>query len=751
MIMFKCKMCGGDIRASDGEVFGTCDSCGITSTLPKAGDQRLANLFNRANHFRMHNEFDRALGVYESLLNEDGANAEAHWCAVLCRYGIEYVEDPRTRVRIPTCHRVQFENILGDADYLAALENAQDAYSRELYEIEAKKISEIQRSILAISSIEVPYDVFICYKDTTDGGSRTVDSTIAQDIYYQLTNEGFRVFFSRITLEDKLGRQYEPYIFAALNSARVMLAIGTRKEHFDAVWVKNEWSRYLALMKKDRSRLLIPCYRDMDAYDLPDELANLQSLDMGRIGFAQDLIRGVKKVLDASKATETEIPAPQPGAPAGPVPGVDSIMKRGWLFLEDRDWKQADEYFDRVLDIDPEHSNAYLGKLCAELKLEKAEMLKDVAQPISDNRNYQKVVRFAGMNTEYFAQLEMAIRGNIERAKEEKRIEQVRLEHERLEQKRLEQERLEQMRGYSRYSRYFTVGDRFVVALTADRTAVSAGKNKHGRCNVSGWRDIIAVSAGAGHTVGLKADGTVVAVGRKNYWMCDVSDWRDIIAISAGIEHTVGLKADGTIAAVGNCSFTSDLRNWQNIAAITAGHYNTFTYEGAAELRNWQNIIAVAAGYYHTFGLKADGTVISTWKDGRDQDSVHDWRDIISIAAGQGQVVGLKSDGTVVAAGSTYADQLRVENWRNIIAVAAGTDFTVGLKEDGTVIATGDNKTGACNTDGWREIVAVTAGESNTVGLKAGGTIVVAGDNSYYDCDASNRGEVRLVFTFPKA
>lgn len=109
--------------------------------------------------------------------------------------------------------------------------------------------------------------------------------------------EGYRVFFSRITLEDKLGREYEPYIFAALNSARVMLVIGTKPEHFNAVWVKNEWSRYLELMRQDRSRLLIPCYKDMDAYDIPDELSMLQSQDMGRVGFIPDLVRNIKKIV----------------------------------------------------------------------------------------------------------------------------------------------------------------------------------------------------------------------------------------------------------------------------------------------------------------------------------------------------------------------------------------------------------------------------------------------------------------------
>jgi predicted RNase H-like nuclease (RuvC/YqgF family) len=108
---------------------------------------------------------------------------------------------------------------------------------------------------------------------------------------------GYRVFFSRITLEGKLGFEYEPYIFAALNSAKVMIIVGTSVEHYNAAWVKNEWIRFLSIMKKERGRLLIPCYQNMNPYDLPDELSMLQAQDMGKIGFLQDLAHGVKKVL----------------------------------------------------------------------------------------------------------------------------------------------------------------------------------------------------------------------------------------------------------------------------------------------------------------------------------------------------------------------------------------------------------------------------------------------------------------------
>lgn len=389
---FKCKMCAANINAAEGATHATCEYCGVTSTLPKVNDEKIANLFNRADHFRRLGEYDKAQTAFENILNDDTHNAEAHWRVVLCRYGIEYVEDPVTKRRVPTCHRTQYASILADPDYLAALEHAPDSITKALYEEEAKTINDIQKNILAIANNEDPFDIFICYKETGSDNQRTPDSALAQDIYYQLTNEGYKTFFARITLEDRLGRDYEPYIFNALNSAKVMLVIGTKKEHFEAVWVKNEWSRYLTLQKNDRTRLLIPCYRDIDPYDMPEELSHLQSQDMSKIGFIQDLVRGVKKVLGNSPAAATT-GATAPVAVA--APGVESLMKRGWLFLEDGDWKQADEYFDRVLDIDPEHAPAYVGKLCEELKLGNESQLANHTTLLDEMANYKKALRFA--------------------------------------------------------------------------------------------------------------------------------------------------------------------------------------------------------------------------------------------------------------------------------------------------------------------------------------------------------------------
>ena len=391
MAVFKCKMCGGALEVEENQTVATCDYCGTQQTLPKLNDEKIANLYDRANHFRRNNEFDKAMGIYDQILNEDKSDAEAYWSIVLCRYGIEYVEDPLTRKRVPTVHRAQFTSVFDDADYKSAIQYA-DAYQKTIYETEAKAINEIQKGILSISQQEEPFDVFICYKETDNTGRRTPDSVLANDLYHQLTQEGFKVFFARITLEDKIGTEYEPYIFAALNSAKVMVVLGTKPEYFNAVWVKNEWSRYLSLVKNSNGKkILIPAYKDMDAYDLPEEFSHLQAQDMSKLGFMQDLIRGIKKLVQTDEPKPTVV---RETVVTGGNANVDALLKRVFIFLEDKAWKDADEYCEKVLDIDPENAEAYLGKLLSELRVSKRASLRDYEKTFDDKNNYQKVLRY---------------------------------------------------------------------------------------------------------------------------------------------------------------------------------------------------------------------------------------------------------------------------------------------------------------------------------------------------------------------
>lgn len=97
MAVLKCKMCGGNLPMEEGMTFVECEFCGTTQTIPCGNDTKKTNLFNRANRLRIANEFDMAAIVYESILAEFPDEAEAYWGLCLCKFGIEYVDDPKNR------------------------------------------------------------------------------------------------------------------------------------------------------------------------------------------------------------------------------------------------------------------------------------------------------------------------------------------------------------------------------------------------------------------------------------------------------------------------------------------------------------------------------------------------------------------------------------------------------------------------------------------------------------------------------
>lgn len=364
MLTIKCKYCGGIVKFNDGDTVGKCEYCQTEQTLPKTDKIEVTDLFDRANGYRIKCQFDDARAVYEKIIESNKNEAEAYWGKVLCKYGIEYVEDPKTGLRIPTCHRTLFESIINDLDYDLAIRNS-DINQKVIYESEARKIDEIQKDILSIAHNEKPFDIFICYKESDNNGKRTEESVIAYDIFESLSKEGYKVFFARVTLEDKIGKAYEPYIFAALNSAKIMLTIGTKKENFEAVWVKNEWSRFLDLMKENHSKQMIPCYKGMDPYNLPAEFSYLQAQDLSKLGYMQDLVRGIKKIIPLEEKHNLQFA----NADGRANPTSSSLLERAYIFLEESDFNKADSYFEKVLDIEPKNGKAYFGKWLVSLKI----------------------------------------------------------------------------------------------------------------------------------------------------------------------------------------------------------------------------------------------------------------------------------------------------------------------------------------------------------------------------------------------
>ena len=806
MSVFKCKMCGGDIDLTEGSSVAVCEYCGTKQTVPTADNEKKMTLFARANRLRSACEFDKAASVYESIVADFPEEAEAYWGLVLCRYGIEYVDDPATGRKVPTCHRSSFDSILEDSDFEQACENA-DPIARRVYRDEAKTIEDIRKGIVEVSGKEPPYDIFICYKETDEKGERTVDSVIAQDVYDALTEKGYRVFFSRITLEDKLGTEYEPYIFAALNSAKVMLAFGTDYEYFSAVWVKNEWSRYLKLMAHDKTRHLIPCYKGIDAYDMPKEFAHLQAQDMGKVGATQDLLRGIEKLM----------PKEQPAAAVqervivtgGADNKINSLLDRGNMALEDRDWESASKFFEEVLNNDSKNAQAYVGKaLAAEqaqtlhkfvLKIldwrahtsgETLSLTPDREHELAILRQYTLPGYVDKEDLHKLYEFDLTYHSKVpDRGRELKRAEDYWNNHKQLMRaERFATGETAEMLAQEKKFLFDTLSKRFEqakIAANAEKTALQERYAEHLKqadqkaeeLYQEGLRQLdedyqrLAKIAESSYDLDELEEAAEALDALEDYQnsrqlaeRCrsraieECKKWTDIVAISAVGYYTVGLKADGTVVAVGdNTDGQCEVSDWRDIVAISAGYGHTvglkadgtvvavgdYNYD-QCEVFDWRDILAVSAGSLHTVGLKFDGTVVAVGDNEFGQCDVNDWTNVAAISAGYGHTVGLKSDGTVVAVGSNEYGQCNVTDWRDIVAVSAGTCHTVGLKADGTVVAVGYNEYDQCNVADWRNVVAISAGYWHTVGLKADGTVVAVGYNEFGQCDVSGWTNIKV-------
>ena len=801
MAIIKCKMCGGDIEISADKTFGTCEYCGSTMTLPKVDDEQRAAAFNRGNHFRRSGEFDKALAVYERIVAEDDNDAEAHWCCALCRFGIEYVEDPATYEWLPTCHRASFDSFLEDVDYLAAVEHS-DGITRRQYQKDAAKIAEVQRGILATSQNEQPFDVFLCYKETGEDGQRTRDSLMAQEVYYELTEQGYRVFFARITLEDKAGTEYEPYIFAALNSAKVMVVIGTKPEHFNAVWVKNEWSRFLSMMKKDRSKLLLPCYRDMDPYDLPEALSVLQSYDMSKIGFMQDLIRGVKKVIDAGKPQEAAKETVKETVVVHNEGGsnVQALLDRGQMALEDGEWTKADEFFEQVLNQDAKCGAAYLGKFLARVKCRSAKAYADafignvkanvpskknayaceedkafsascmekytVPGILSENEIRQALKFDSGfcVTSDYYAKAAENARAQLTADKDLMRAvkyasgeaktiaENLPQTLDTLRRDAEQREKVERAAITANYRDFLTKTEANLEKEHPQRLKEAQEQKKA----AAKTRKITTIALGTAATIiAVVLIVTKVIIPSINYSkaekLLNYGNYDEAISAFAALGDYKDSDAMRVESANAKEYAQAEqlLAQGENVEAAMAFE-KIAQYKDARERRLalWDTIAVretLAAGSLHTVGLKADGTVMAVGWNQNGQCDVSGWTDIVAVAAGNSHTVGLKTDGTVVAVGWNSDGRCDVSGWTDIVAVAAGNAHTVGLKADGTVVAVGDNWDGRCNVSGWTDIVAVAAGGSHTVGLKADGTVMAVGDNEWGQCDVSGWRDIVAV------
>lgn len=377
----KCKMCGSNLEIEDSITVCKCEKCGTSQTVPDIEDDKELKLFERAGRLRFNCDFDKAAGIYNTITDSYPEEAEGYWGLVLCKYGIEYADNASGK-KVPVCHRISYDSVMDDEDFELVMENS-DSESRAIFREEAKIIEENRKKYIQIAESEQPYDIYISYRAKDDNGDKTAVSEIAGHLYNKLTSAGYRVFLSEAALKGKKRSECEPYIYSALNSANVMLALGTSYDDYNDVWVKNEWNRYLEIAEKNKNKCLIPCYKDVDEYDIPKEFAGLKVCQLGNDDTFNNIMAEIANVVKPESVNQS---APQT-EPAEEIEleeieiiepvDINKLLDEGFAAIADKNWKEANKLFFQVLDEEPDNSKAYWGQLLVQQECTNAREMAD--------------------------------------------------------------------------------------------------------------------------------------------------------------------------------------------------------------------------------------------------------------------------------------------------------------------------------------------------------------------------------------
>jgi alpha-tubulin suppressor-like RCC1 family protein len=165
------------------------------------------------------------------------------------------------------------------------------------------------------------------------------------------------------------------------------------------------------------------------------------------------------------------------------------------------------------------------------------------------------------------------------------------------------------------------------VVLNADGTVATWGTNGWGQLGdgtsrgrraspvaVNGLTHITSVAAGGLHRVALRDNGTVWTWGDNTHGQLGdghsggtraspamVHGLTRVVAVSAGASHSVALKSDGTVWTWGDNSYGQVASASTGIAMRASPGY----------VPNLTSVVAVFAGSYHTMALRSDGTVVT--------------------------------------------------------------------------------------------------------------------------------------------
>lgn len=273
---------------------------------------------------------------------------------------------------------------------------------------------------------------------------------------------------------------------------------------------------------------------------------------------------------------------------------------------------------------------------------------------------------------------------------------------------------------------------------TETGTVVAWGENGSGQTNrQEGLTGIVAIAAGADHTVALRNDGRVAAWGNNSSGQCTVpADLSDAVAISAGNSFTAALRATGVVVVWG-ADIGPIPSEATNLVAIACNYRAVLGLRMDGRVVSWgvnpegkltaplnlRNVVAIGCGDYHSLAIVDDGLIAGVpfaWGDNGDGRAAvpGGLSGLVSIEGGSNSSIGLRRDGTLVEWGfprtsPTYAT--------NLVAIALGDHHRLALTSEGRVISWPTDWSGAKVPNDLPRAIAVAAGGNHSVALVSDG------------------------------
>ena len=320
LVRFGCKNClSPHLRERDGKLH--CISCGAVFEREVETDEErdarilyLSRLDSAEKHLRLSPpRFEDAEKEFRDFIKHYPKHSDGYWGLVRARYEIKFESDINGK-DVPSCYKSTYEDFRRDADYKKALEFAENDEIKNKYADMAELIAAECKEWAQQAKKQGTYDIFISFKATEgDEKNPTQDMQELKDLYAYLLQLGYKVFFSPMSMKDKGGKYYDPYILNALRSAKVMLVYGSKAEYFSSTWVQNEWTRYLKMMadgEKEKGSCLV-AYKGFNANELPRDLRRLQAIDASERGFDHFLVEQINGILKKNKKQSDDVDTDQ--------------------------------------------------------------------------------------------------------------------------------------------------------------------------------------------------------------------------------------------------------------------------------------------------------------------------------------------------------------------------------------------------------------------------------------------------------